>query len=373
MNENPGDSIARNGVDDKIAWSIIETLGSGHRLWYVSLLLHEATNRGEEVTVFTRPDIPDTEAWKVHMGEDSRASIVRTARTSTGVLREAAMEKTSRVIIPDGDRWLTSLAIYSLRYGRSLRGALIIMRPRPDGTVRGYLRHMGKALFRKLVTLLHPDLRLLDLIPVTKGEPGPYEVLDPVVHQRPSMDRTTWLNSHGLDPRHRWLVVLGDVSRRKCVIELAEAVFAIGSTSNWALATVGRTGLDIAGDLQAIEDDSEGRVVSLDGYVSDNGFDAWISHADAVAVVHRNEGSSGVLLKAWLAGSPVVVGGNDSLVRTARLLGVNGVVINDIQPQALKAALDALPTRNDVSTDRIHDSEYRISSFTEKMLSCREM
>lgn len=75
----------------------------------------------------------------------------------------------------------------------------------------------------------------------------------------------------------------------------------------------------------------------IDGYVTDEEFDAWIAAADAVVLPYRRSWSSGALARAQLVGTPAIVTDVGGLAEQA---GPSDVVVRD--DAALEAAVRAV-------------------------------
>jgi hypothetical protein len=340
-------------------WDVIELDGGGHRLWYVSLILRGCLTSpaGTPIRLVTRPSVPSLPAWHEHIEPLVAASPVEVITTvaSHEEILTGLVPRGRAVVIPEGDGWLLPLLRTALLRRRRVQGSLLVMRP---GRARGLtplVRHGAKLLSLAAVRLAHPSLQAFGL---AAAPDRVTQLPDPVRFSPRVVDRATWLSLLGCDARLRWLLVIGELSDRKCVPEIARAVSDLPSGDGWGLVAVGKPDEHCRGLLQDLASHQPDRFVFSDRYLTDCEFDTWVSIADAVAVVHRNEGSSGVLLKSWVAGTPVVVGGAKSVVDAVHRLGANAVVIQGITAPEIRSALRAL-THSRARNAAIPDGTWR--------------
>src|SRR5665811_2350141 len=115
---------------------IVELDGSGHRFWYVSLLIHwldENVVLPDIVLVTTRVAQHRAE-WDEFIETNPHAGqldviLVENPRAALEALVTLSRGRTARLVIPDGDRWLTSLVAATVRLRLKPRGSMLIMRP----------------------------------------------------------------------------------------------------------------------------------------------------------------------------------------------------------------------------------------------------
>jgi len=245
-------------------------------------------------------------------------------------------------VITDGDRWLARLVTAMVIHGLKPRGSILIMRPYRAPGIRGAVRHFTKLAVMTSIDVLTRDFRVLKLAPNGSRVSDLSWVNDPVEFHPREVARQAWYEPHGLAVDHKYLVVLGDLSRRKYVLDLV-AAFDLQLVDNWHLVLVGKLG-DEERDYFA-KHSAPTRVSVFEGFISDEDFDTWIAQADAVAVLYRNEGASGVLGKCAVAGVPVLVGGTKSVLDSARLLDLPRSEISRVDAARICEALTYLPRR----------------------------
>ncbi len=194
----------------------------------------------------------------------------------------------------------------------------------------------------ELVGILHRELKIHRLVPIVTS-PSQDQLPDPVFFDPPTSSRDEWLRGNGLDPARKWIVVIGELSERKCIRELMEAILSDQlRESRWSLLAVGKISAGLASDLRMLAEQNPDLIAVREGFVPDQEFDTWIAHADAVSVLHRNEASSGVLLKSWAAGACVLAGGAESVLSAAQTLGVAGRRLAEVNAYTIAEALIGL-------------------------------
>ena len=328
------------------SFEIVEISGSGHRLWYVSLLLERAIEQGLSFRLTISPQAAISSGWTEFVApllERFPFDVNVSAKTRREILSIAA-RKGTRIVVPDGDRWIGAL-LASVFRGRKLAANVLIMRPFAEQSRKSQVKHWLKQALWSVATYCHPQVSVYRLVPLP-GVGLLREIPDPVALHNPLVRRDDWFRSQALDPNMKWLVVLGELSRRKHLPEIF-AAFASDelSCSAWGLVAVGTMSAEVEADLRRTASMHASRIVLRHGFVSGEDFDAWICHADAVAVLHRNEGSSGVLLKCWAAGTAVLAGGAQSVIKAARDLRLPGERISSVTAESIVEAVFRLEDR----------------------------
>ena len=333
----------------RTGWRIVELDGRGHRLWYVSLLLrHLAQVRpGTSVQLVTGSGVMDSAGWREHIApwQHVLGTEVASSQKSRRDLLLAGVTAGSYLVIPDADTWLVPLLAARFRAVRPLRGSILLMRSQPNFELGSKLRHVLKKALLVVLRIVHPRLVISSLAAV--GQPGERSVvLDPVAYAPAEHPRDEWLVAHDLDPARRWLVVLGEVSERKCIGLVLDALLRpAAEQAGWALLVIGKpSNAELAERLATLGTEHPGRIVFRNSFVSDVEFDTWVTVADAVSVLYKNEGSSGVLLKCWAAGATVIVGGSESVLTAATELDLRRVAVTELSADGIARALLSVAT-----------------------------
>jgi hypothetical protein len=335
------------GAGDR--YVIAELNGEGHRFWYVSLMLHWLARNAAsaDVCLITTRTARASREWDEFIAghlEKGRLKVafVETAHASINTIARMLQSPNAKLLIPDGDRWLGELSLAASRRQFRPVGTLLIMRPFRTPGVTGSLRHIGKLALIKSLQRLAPNFRVLRLAPTGTRISDTAWVNDPVEFSPRDVTRTAWCETHGLTPDRRYLVALGDLSHRKYVPELLKA-FDSAQVGDWHLVLVGRLGAQERAMAEGRS--AAARYSVIEGFVSSQDFDTWISKADAVAILHRNEGASGILGKCAVAGVPVLIGGAQSLLDAARVMGVPRCELPTVGVLTISKGLSSLPTR----------------------------
>ncbi|WP_322759311.1 glycosyltransferase [Frankia sp. Cr2] len=319
--------------------AIMEPNWGGHRLWYASLLLAEF--RDKYAVLFTTNQAVRSEEWRVHLSECT--ALIQTA-TGENSCRRAALKWWIRsngfLIILDGDRILVHVlaaATAKILTGKRPRGALVLMRLNPT---HGFdYRFWTKLLAVATMRVLAPDIRCFGLQATRAGlspiaeRAGVRWLADPTCLSPQLIHKETWLSANMIPPSHRVFLVIGDLSERKNIPAIISA-WRRSPPPDSVLLLVGRPSARVR---EICDTKPSPQIRLIEGYVSDQVFDTWISVADAVYILHSNEGSSGVLLKCAAVGTPALVGGASSLITAAKELGL-AAIVTELNPSSIAAA-----------------------------------
>lgn len=308
-----------------VDWLIVEGNGRGHRAWYVRLLIDRIHEVAPSATphVLVGADAPRSIDWLTHLGESAPPHrLIPVEGAFAPYLLRTVHRWRGPITVPDGDRWLPLLALVALVSRRRLHGGVLLLRPLRVGQ-RKRIADRLKAASVSVIRRCSPDLRVYKLAATARpGQVSDDVLLDPVQMRPRDTSAEAWRRAWALPDDARIALVIGDVTSRKYVDCLVRAMAHVSQET--VLVIVGRPDLAVRQAVSEMADRVSVRL--LEGYVSDEDLDTWVATADAVCVVHRNEGSSGILLKAAAAGTPVLVGGANSVIAAARALGVQHVV-----------------------------------------------
>lgn len=366
-------SSPRPAADAGPVW-IVEPNPEGHRLWYVRLLLEAAAAAGSPLpTVVTTARAPQSREWATHLSEcDPDVRILDEANGWLRVVLAEATAARTHVVLLEADAALPVLVRTALRARGRLRGTGLLMRAHPQGGMRGRLAFAGKLVLTAALRLLAPafTLRTLEAVPQSRHPASAALGLpvtpDPVVFAPLLRSREAWLRQAGIPERSWTLLVAGDLSERKHVPEILQALqhlHAVGHgrqrpgepAGGVRLALVGRLSAGARQAYESLSPEVRACITLQEGYLSDAELDTWIAAADAVAVLHRNEGSSGILLKCAAAGTPVLAGGARTVRIATRALSLPARLV-DPRPRDIARGLRELSRheqarcpRNDLS------------------------
>ncbi len=286
--------------------SLVEMETAGHRLWYARLVIDRLAERADptEIAIYAKEGAPSSPEWQVHLADCNDHIVHEVAAQSfnpSHLLRRASVGG-AKIIIPDGDEWLPAVS-----RTRGLTDiSLLLSRPFPGGSPTQRARwaaKMGLAHF----AAARPGARVLRL-GMTENEdqpPSRIEWVPDPVHLACDFTREQARRELALPTASNVSLLCGGLSERKALSRIVAAWRGV-KDPNCRLVCVGschdprvlRTLLE----LEASDD----RVILRLGYVSNFEFDSWIAAADRTLNLYDNVGSSGVALKSWAAGIPVV-------------------------------------------------------------------
>jgi hypothetical protein len=275
----------------------------------------------------------------------------------------------SNVVITDADTWLLSLLAVRFRTFRSVKGSILLMRSQPNVELGSRARHAIKKILVGVLRRLHSQLVISALVAVNDAS-QPFVVLDPVAFSPSGKGREEWLSLHGLDRAKKWLVVLGEVSERKCIGLLLDALMTDAAVqAGWGLLVIGKPSQPmLAKRLTEVSREQPGRIVFRNAFLNDEEFDTWLSVADAMSVLYKNEGSSGVLLKCWAAGATVILGGSQSVLSAAESLDMKCHRVEDLSPEGILRAVLSVDEEFAVPVPNVTDWQGRSDQFARVLL-----
>lgn len=304
---------------------IVEPNPDGHRLYYVSLLVHWCRAGGHDVSIVTTPRATTSPEWTIHLDGQLTpdAVVVRsepwfTFENLAGHARSAA----GLTVIPDGDRFLPSVALRGWPRGRRL--SVLAMRPDAQPGRSRVVRLVRGAAKKGLIAAagVRRGVRAFALrSPLSTRRPPLRWVADPVTLR--SDDETVAglrrrLEAAGAD---YWIGVFGAISARKHLHVIAEALAEVPGVGLLVAGEVDAEARELARPAFAKLDAAARPHVELAPPLDEATFDSAICAVDCVVVAHSNEGSSGVAAKAAVAGRRLVLAGARSLRRDAESLG----------------------------------------------------
>ncbi len=302
---------------------IVEPNVSGHRLYYVALLVRNCASAGDRVVIATSPGASTADEWKVHLSDIVHGSVtvITTRKFELEAIAQLAHNvRSSITVIPDGDRHVLQV----LKRGWHGHGDLSLLAMRPDAQPTGSAARMLITGHAKKLLIMAADRRRKTQVSALRSplvnRTWPISwVADPVAVINDDDARKSVRKKLSSGAGLYWVGVVGSITPRKNLDIVARAVLA---TPGAGLAIAGSVEASVERDnavlLNALRD--SGRLVRWPGTVGDAEFDAIIHEVDCIVAAHSNEGPSGIVGKAAIVGTPLVLAGASSLRKDARSL-----------------------------------------------------
>lgn len=310
---------------------IVETAGTGHRFYYVRLLVEAALQRGDRVALgLTESSFAQSE-YGLHLEKyENQVSIIYVDSINLNSVEIASRKfNADLTIVPDGDIPSRQL-LMKRKWSGSGSLTLLIMREHSQRT-RNFLQSWGINGFKKI--LFHyvsrkARVRLVILkSSIWNGNSQLPIARDPVTSYATSESiqeiRLTWQ----LDAKLHWFGVFGNIDRRKNLDIIAQSLNQIGRAD---------LGILIAGQCQegVLEEANPYlemlrkrgiRVVIVNRMLSDTEMDSAVAAVDTAVLAHSNESPSGIMGKAVSFGTHVVASGAKALKDDAGMIPQNAI------------------------------------------------
>ncbi|WP_247828495.1 hypothetical protein [Arthrobacter antioxidans] len=303
--------------------AIVEPNSTGHRLYYVRLLVEEAARRGDEVFVLLAADAPASDEYEHHLGAIDGPFAVRslpegTTAMTLGHLHHLARELgTDLVVVPDGDRVARAMAL-SPQWRGPGRLSVLVLREKAQSNGffgRAYLVNVLKSLIHCRADRGRHATVVLLKTSLWNGRSVLTTANDPVTMLATKSSIRRFKEEMGLDAARHWFAVLGVVDERKNLPLVARSLAALEG-QRIGLLVAGRCSAAALASARPFLDSlrSAGvRVVVLDRMLSDLDLDSAVGAVDTVVMAHSNDGSSGLFGKAAAAGTRIVAAGSRTL------------------------------------------------------------
>lgn len=323
---------------------IVEPRPAGHRLYYVGLLVDEVRSRGARPVLFTTEAVVESDEWKIHL-EGTEPEVLLSDLddlTLPDIVRASHDVEADLTIVPEADQYLRSVLVK----GWTGAGVLKMLIMRADGQPGPPLPKMRilKGLAKKALVIGADLRRRVEVFalrsPITPRR-GPLRWVQEPVTLRCSSEEIAAakerLDRHG---DRYWFGVVGSITPRKNLPLIVESMLGEGE-SGVGLLVAGHVLPEVSEVVDPLLEQfvaAGGRVVRMDGHLSDAEFDAAIGAVDCIVAAHSNEGPSAVVLKAAASGKRLVLAGAKSLREDANHLG-DQAVWSRLDQAALRDAL----------------------------------
>lgn len=290
---------------------------------YVRLLIEAALSRGVEVTLLVGRGGAASEEFATHIREIvDKIQLLEDTSISVSTLSATAREVGAGItVVPDGDSLVSEVALRGTWSGPGqLR--LLIMRPSGQPSFIAAVQ-LGKTAVKALIRVLarsRPNVFVFKLRSSIGTSKSRYSVADPVTFA-PSLARDDIRRSWPAPESRYWFGVIGALSARKNIPLICEALCSeFEREVGFVVAGRADDSLRDLDDYVASVEAAGVPVVRIDEVLTDANLDAVVAGVDCVVLAHSNEGSSGILGKALVAGTRLVMSGAKSLRRDAATL-----------------------------------------------------
>lgn len=341
----PINFVSSNSSDGELPRRVLvaEMSGSGHRFQYVRWIIEAAVAQGHFVSLLTRPGACLTDEYRTHLG--SVGSLFHAVESPTDSISEliqiALYQSCQSLIIPDGDRYLAQVMLAG-RPHKSVDVTLLIMRPSGQSSTLSGVRKVKtlvKRVLRSFVRLR--GIRVLSLVSSTTRPRNEMQVADPVVvEQITASSMANHRHEFGLSEGTTWFGIVGAISRRKNIEMVLESL-KVAHDPGFGLVIAGKIESDYKAALLAevsVAQESGLQILIIDRILSEIELDLFVATLDAVILAHSNEGSSGILGKASILGTPVLAAGANSLRKDIEGMPDIGIWV-ELNPQSLSEGM----------------------------------
>ncbi|MDQ0734047.1 hypothetical protein [Arthrobacter agilis] len=303
--------------------AIVEPNFTGHRLYYVRLLVEESTRRGDEVFVLLADGASSSDEFKHQLADlQGKFTLVslreRTQNLDVGRLGSIAADfKTDLIVVPDGDRVARAMAFSSKWKGPGNLSVLVLReKAQSDGFLgRAYLVNALKYLIHRWADRGRNAKIVLLKTALWTGKSTLTTANDPVTMSATKTSIRQVREEIGLDSSRHWFSVLGFVDERKNLPLVARTLAQLDAQRIGFLVAgqCAPTALNSALPFIDLMRSNGGSVIVIDRMLSDLELDSVVSAVDTVIMAHSNDGSSGLFGKAAAAGTRIVAAGSKTL------------------------------------------------------------
>jgi glycosyltransferase involved in cell wall biosynthesis len=345
---------------------IVEGNPDGHRLAYVSLLAAAAKARGEKAIIATSNIALNSAEWGIHMGNSTGLEIsIVDDFTLASLARQANDLAVDHVVIPDGDQFAYKLA-RGKKWAAQGTVTVLVMREKGQSLQLPFIASTITLL--KRVLLLAANRRSRVQVRVLKSATWRGSSLLPVSRDPVSLEFSHEdarpENLPALVDSYFWFGVVGKVGQRKNLPLVASSLAAL-QRSDIALLVAGEVEPGILEQADYYFErirELGGQVEIVDRLLSDEEIDRVIRDLDCVVLAHSNEGPSGILGKAVMAGTRIVTAGALSLRHDCNHIGI-GAHWAKLKEEGITSALARAMKTSPPASNRVASPDEFTSSL----------
>ncbi|WP_157359104.1 hypothetical protein [Arthrobacter sp. Soil782] len=305
---------------------IVEPNFTGHRLYYVRLLVEEAARRGNDVFVILTEEAIHSAEYEVQLApliEQFRLRFLPQRGTPLDLikLRELSVGLVADVlVVPDGDGLARKMATSVRWRGPGTLNVLVLREKAQSNRIpgRAVVVNIAKWLIHHWADRASDANIVLLKTALWQGRSSLTTANDPVTLRVTAQSVGKLRDEWGLTTPQHWFSVLGFVDKRKNLPLVLRSLSGLKSGRRIGLLIAGKCAPEVLeeskpflGQLRA----AGAKVVLLDRFLTENELDSAVAAVDTVVMAHSNEGSSGLFGKAVAAGTGIVAGGAKTLRR----------------------------------------------------------
>ncbi len=315
--------MVRNGIGSKTL--IVEPTISGHRLYYVRLIVLGALARGQHVMVAVSPGATNTPEWRLHMSQmESEVEVIHSDDLRLSSIAALANQiGADHVVVPDGDKVAVKLGVRR-RWSSTASMTALVMRENAQSSfpiVVAVKRILKMALLRSANRVRGVTICLLKSS-MWHGESALSVARDPVTLAGDAVNRQVAAAKWDLSVDRYWFGVVGAITDRKNLPMVCRGLSQIKDLPV-GLVVAGKIASEVAGRLPGLVSELEEvgvPVLIQNRLLDDIELDSLIEALDCVILAHSNEGSSGIMGKAAVLGTRIVSAGARSLEADCRYI-----------------------------------------------------
>ena len=336
---------------------IVEPHPTGHRFEHVAHVARAALARGDDVELLTSVDASARAEFATFLRElplrvhQQLPGFFPPTRAVGRALMDLHRESPiGTVVVLDADqvlkRWWRQ-APMELRGRRGPTTILFLMRFPQNLTPSDHrllTMKVAKIALSALARITRAADRIVYLVGRDKSRTGwlLVPVRDPAICGAHARDRVKLRERYGLPLDRRVVGIIGEISIRKCVPMVAEAVRLAGPDVDLLLA--GPITEDMQEWLDTLAPAERSRVHTRSGFLPEDEIDAYVAASDVISLALLNPGPSGIQGKALLAGVPVLSAGSKLRERETAAHGT-GVYV-ELDARSLASGIRELLARS---------------------------
>jgi glycosyltransferase involved in cell wall biosynthesis len=302
---------------------IVEPHPIGHRFEHVSWIARVALARGDDVELLTSVGARSRAEFTTFLGdlpltvhEAVDGYFPRPKDVGRALLELHRRSPITTAVLLDADqalkRWWLEAPL-GLRGRRGPTTILLLMRFPQDLALRdrtAVAMWAAKVSLSALTRAGRAADRIIYLVGRHESRSGRLlgQVRDPAICSAHARDRAALRERYDLPADRRLVGIIGDLSDRKCLPMVAEAVRLAGPDVDLLLA--GKMTDDMRAWLEALAPADRARVHTRLGFLPDEELDAYVAASDVISLALLNPGPSGIQGKALVAGVPTVSAGS---------------------------------------------------------------